>query len=129
MVGATDEPRGVKCEGADGWIFVEIHGGALSASKPEILKEKIGPREIHLGRTPDPGGAGHRSHFLDCIRTRTQPFANAEVGHRSASICHLTNIAMKLGRKLKWDPKAEQFAGDDEANKLLKPNMRSPWML
>ena len=63
---------------------------------------------------------GHRRQFLDCIKSRQQPFAHAEVGHRTASICHLNNIAMAVGRKLKWDPKAEQFVGDDEANKLLQ---------
>jgi predicted dehydrogenase len=131
MIGTTDEPRGIKFVGETGWIFCEIHGGALTASKPEILKEKIGENEINLGRTtlPDGNGRGHRMQFLECIKSRKQPYAHAEVGHRTSSICHLNLIAMEVGRKLKWDPKAEQFIGDDEANKLLKPQMRSPWVL
>ena len=124
MIGSTDNPRGLKFEGSDGWIFVEIHGGKLSASKPELLKEKIGDKEIQLGRSP-----GHQRNFLDSVKSRQQPVASAEIGHRTASICHLNNIAMKLGRKLKWDPAKEQFAGDDEANRLLAPTMRSPWHL
>ncbi len=129
MIGSTEAPRGIKFVGTDGWIFVAIHGGALSASKPEILNEKIADNEIHIGRTPEPHPNGHRRHFLDCIKSRQQPFAHAEAGHRTASICHLNNIAMAVGRKLKWDPQKEQFIGDDDANKLLKPPMRSPWVL
>lgn len=129
MIGSTDEPRGIKFIGQDGWIFVAIHGGALSASKPEILKQKISENEINLGRTPEPYPNGHRRHFIDCVKSRKQPFAHAEAGHRTASICHLNNIAMLLGRTLKWDPKAEQFVNDAEANKLLKPAMREPWTL
>jgi hypothetical protein len=64
---------------------------------------------------------------VDCIRSREQPFAAAEIGHRTASLCHINNIAMKLQRKLKWDPAKEEFVGDDEANKLLAPPMRS-WL-
>lgn len=130
MIGATDEPRGIKFIGEDGWIFVHIHGGNLEASKPEILKEKIGPKEIQLGRTTLPHAQnGHRKHFLECMKTRSQPFAHAEAGHRTASICHLTNIAMTVGGALKWDPQKEQFVGNDEANKLLRPVFRSPWTL
>jgi predicted dehydrogenase len=124
MIGSTNEPRGVTFEGADGWISVGIHGGALSASKPEILQEKIGEGEIQLGRSP-----GHYRNFLDSVKSRQQPVASAEVGHRTASICHLNNIAMLLERSLKWDPVKEQFIGDDEANRLLMPPMRAPWKL
>ena len=76
-----------------------------------------------------PSDHAHVRKFLDCVKSRQQPFAHAEAGHRTASICHLNNIAMKVGRTLKWDPKAEQFIGDDEANKMLKPVMREPWMV
>lgn len=125
MVGSTAVPRGLKFEGDGGWIFCEIHGGALSASDPKILEQKI-EEKFSLGRAPN---NDHRRQFADAVKSRQQPFANAEVGHRSASICHLNNIAMKTGRKLKWDPQAEQFIGDDEANKLLTPQMREPWTL
>jgi hypothetical protein len=56
-------------------------------------------------------------------------FAHAEIGHRTVSICHLNNIAMRLGRSLRWDPVREQIAGDYEANRLLRPVMRPPWSL
>ena len=121
MIGSTAKPRGIKFEGDKGWIFIEIHGGNLTASDPEILRDNVGANEIQLGRTRD-----HRHQFVDCVKTRQLGFAPADVGHRTASICHLNNIAMAVGKKLKWDPKAER-TDSDEANKLLKPNMRSPW--
>jgi hypothetical protein len=131
MIGKAEAPRGVKFEGTDGWIFIHVHGAKLEASKPELLQEKPASLQVQLGRTP--GGTnpliGHVRSFLDAVKSRKQPTAPAEVGHRSASICHLNNIAMLVGRKLQWDPQKEQFANDAEANKLLTPVMRSPWRL
>jgi predicted dehydrogenase len=124
LVGTTDLPRGIKFEGEDGWIHVHIHGCGLDASDRELLREKIGDDEIHLGRSP-----GHHRNFLDCVKSREDTMATAEIGHRTATICHLNNIAMLLGRKLKWDPVKEKVIGDDEANALLTPKMRAPWHL
>lgn len=124
LIGTTQGPRGVKFEGDDGWIFVNIHGGKLEASSPGLLKEKIGSNEIHLGRSP-----GHHRNFIDSVKSRKQPVAPAEVGHRTATICHLNNIAMRLKRKLKWDPVKEQFENDDEANAMVMPKMRAPYTL
>jgi predicted dehydrogenase len=124
MVGGTDGPRGVKFEGSDGWVFIHVHGGKLEASSPDLLKLKADDFKVKLGRS-----RGHQRNFLDAVRSREQPVAPAEAGHRTASVCHLNNIAMLLGRKLKWDPKEERFAEDGEANKLLTPRMRPPWKL
>lgn len=124
MVGRAEGPRGLKFIGDRGSLVIHLHGGQLEAQPASLLKEKIAQNEIHLGRSP-----GHHRNFLDSVRSRQQPVAHAEIGHRTASLCHLTNIAMLLGRKLKWDPVKEQFPGDDEANKLLAPVMRSPWSL
>ena len=66
-------------------------------------------------------------NFLECMRSRKDPIAPVEVGHRSNTVCCITHIAMKLGRKLRWDPKAEKFVGDDEANKMLDYPHRAPW--
>jgi predicted dehydrogenase len=123
LIGTTDQPRGLKFEGDKGWIFVHIHGASLEASDPAILQEKIGANEIQLGRSP-----GHHRNFLDCVKSRKDPLATAEIGHRTATICHLNNIAMLTGKKLKWDPVKEQ-TDDAEANALLTPKMRSPWHL
>ena len=116
--------RGLRFEGSDGWIFIRIHGGDLDAEPRSLLRETIGPNEIHLGRSP-----GHRRDFLDAVKSRKQPFAPAEVGHRTASICHLINIAMLTKKKLKWDPQLEQITNDCEANSMLARPMRSPWHL
>jgi hypothetical protein len=124
MIGTTSGPRGVKFEGDQGWVFIHVHDQKVEASDPRILESTIGPNEVHLGRTP-----GHHRNFIDCMRSREEPMASAEVGHRTGTICHLNNIAMKLGRPIKWDPVNEVVVGDEEANGLLKPDMRAPWTL
>jgi len=121
----TDEwPRGLRFEGTDGWVFIHIHGGELEASRRGLLQEKIGPEEVLLGRSP-----GHHRDFLNSIKDRTQPMAPAEVGHHSATMCHLANIAMLTGRKLKWDPEKEIITNDPEAQRMVTKTMRSPWKL
>ena len=115
-------PRGIKFEGDQGTLMVNVHGGDYQA-EPATLLEPIEDGEVHLGRTPS-----HRRNFLDCVKSREQPFATAEIGHRTATICHLNNIAMRLGKSFTWDPVKEQ-TDDDEANALLTPTMRRPWTL
>jgi len=115
-------PRGIRFEGDKGTLMVNVHGGDYQAEPASLLKP-IGEDEVRLGRTPS-----HRRNFLDCVKSREEPFATAEIGHRTATICHLNNIAMRLGRPLKWDPAAEK-TDDDEANALLTPKMREPWTL
>src|SRR5262249_14112827 len=127
IVGKAVGPRGVRFEGDEGWIFIHVHGQKLEASKEELLEPiagKVTREEGPLGRT-----TGHHRSFLDAIAGKGTPTAPAEAGHRTASICHLNNIAMALGRKLKWDPAAEKFIGDDEANAMLMPKMRAPYTL
>jgi len=124
MIGTSKHgPRGVDFEGDEGKLFVNIHGGAIDAEPASLLEKPIGQDEIQLGRAPS-----HRRNFLDCIRSREAPFAAAEIGHRTATICHLNNIAFLLGRPLTWDP-VEEKTDDDEANGLLMPKMREPWTL
>jgi predicted dehydrogenase len=71
----------------------------------------------------------HMQNWLDCIRTRERPVADVEIGHRSISVCHLVNITRELGRKLHWDPAAERFQNDDEANTLLDRPRRAGFEL
>jgi hypothetical protein len=84
----------------------------------------IGPSEVHLLKVPEQ----HRN-WLDAIRTGVPVSAPAEVGHRSLSTCLLHWIAMKTGRRLKWDPKAERFFGDDAANAMLSRPQRSKYAI
>ncbi|NLH18353.1 MAG: gfo/Idh/MocA family oxidoreductase, partial [Phycisphaerae bacterium] len=97
----------------------------IQASDPKILESKIGPNEIRLYTNP----AGEHRDFLDCIKTRKDPYFPVDIGHRVSTICHLGNIALKLGRKLNWDPKEEKFVNDAEADAMLSRPMRSPWKL
>jgi predicted dehydrogenase len=125
MIGESKGPRGLKFEGDDGWIFIHIHGAKLEASDPKLLENRdTKDYKIQLGRSP-----GHQRDLIEAIKTGRDPVATAEIGHRTASVCHLNNIAMRLGRKLKWDPEKEQFHDDSEANALVTPVMRAPWKL
>jgi hypothetical protein len=92
---------------------------------PESLQsQQIGADEIHLYQSNN-----HYTDWLDAIRKRTKPICDIETGCRSVSVCHLGNIAYRLGRPLKWDPQREVFIGDAEADRLLSRAMRSPWHL
>lgn len=71
----------------------------------------------------------HLQNWFDCIKSGKLPVADVEIGHRSATVCHLGNIARWVGRKLTWDPEKETFPGDDEANKYLSRPMREPYQL
>lgn len=117
-------PRGLKFEGENGWIFVHIHGGRLEASSPDLLNMQ--PESLSAALPDSPG---HMRNWLDCVKSRQEPFAPVEAGHRTASLCHLNNIAMTVGRPLEFDPEKEQIRGDEEANALVTPAMRAPWTL
>jgi hypothetical protein len=72
----------------------------------------------------------HQRNFIDCIKSRKDPAAKVEIGHRSATVCHLGNIAVRMNAKsLKWDPENEEFVGNDEANAYLHRAMRGPWQI
>lgn len=98
--------------------------GGLITNPPELAQTELKPSDIHLYVS-----ANHQQNFLDCIRSRKPCVCPAEVGHRSATCCHLANIAMRLGRHLQWDPAAERFVNDDEANAMLVRPYRAPWTL
>ncbi len=111
---------GCRFEGSRGAI--DVSRGSLRADPASILAADLGDDAIRLYRSDD-----HKQDFFDCIRTRRLPVADVEIGHRSATVCHLGNIAMLLGRPLKWDPKAERFVGDSEADRMLWRPARAPW--
>ncbi len=114
--------NGVHFEGEDGWIFVSR--GVLKASDQKLLDEPLPDGAVRLYVSDD-----HAGNWLDCIRKRDrQPICDAEIGHRSVTVCHLGNISLRLGgRKLSWDPKKERFNNDDEANAMLARHMRAPY--
>lgn len=111
-----------KFEGTDGWV--DVSRGGLKTGPESLKNTTIGPNEIHLYESND-----HNQNFLDCIKSRKDPITDAEIGHRTSTLCHLGNIAMLLGRKLKWDPKNERFTNDPAANSMVTRAMRAPWRL
>lgn len=119
----SDQNRmGVTFEGADGSVFVTR--GGLEASRPELLKTTFRAGDVRLNTSDN-----HFRNFIDCVQSRKEPVAPCEQAHRSISICHLGNIAMQLGRDLRWDPEREQVLNDTTANALLNRPYRQPWVL
>ena len=118
--GAVD----LKFEGTGGWVGNRGWRGRLQASSPDIIRSVIGPEEIHLFR-----GNGEQRNFLDCVHSRKDPYFPAEIGHRCCTVLHLGNIAMDLGRKVRWNPEAERFVNDPQADALRSRAMRAPWRL
>lgn len=109
-------------EGENGTITVDR--GKYTAEPESAAKEPIGPNETHLYESND-----HLGNWIDCIRSRKLPIADVEIGHRSCTACHLGNIARWTGRKLTWDPAAEKFVNDDNANTYVQRAMRAPYQL
>ena len=128
--------NGIRYEGTEGWIFVsrgdyaatpsdptaKVRSKALDASNPKILESVIGENEIHLYNSPDQHG-----NWLECIETRKEPISPIEIGHRACTVCLITHVAMKVPRKLQWDPKKEHFVNDAEANTWLRREQRAPY--
>jgi predicted dehydrogenase len=119
--------NGVKFIGEDGkWIFVTR--GRINASDGDEKTSKLLNEPLPDGATKLYLSDNHMQNFLDGVRTRKPCICTAEVGHRSVTVCHIGVIALRTGKKLKWDPKAEKF-DDADANKMLSREMRKPWKL
>jgi len=138
MIISNEIPNGVKFEGTEGWIFVTRGDYRASASDPiptgknkvlpltasnnKIITSVIGENEINLYKSADQHG-----NWLESIVSRKQPISPVEIGHRSCSTCLLHHVAMKLKRKIYWDPMNERFINDDEANAMLNRPHRFPY--
>jgi hypothetical protein len=94
----------------------------LVSDPPDLVRDPLRPGEVHLYRSNS-----HSGNFLQCIRTRQPTICNVEVASRAASTLLLGGVVKQLQRPLKWDPVAERFPGDDEANRMLSLNKRPPW--
>lgn len=118
MICTNEGENGVKFEGTEGWIFVSR--GRIEASNPAMLKADLS-KGTRLYASND-----HGQNFLDCMRSRKPTICTAEIGHRSATVCHLANISLRLGgRPLLWDARKERFTNSEEANLLLaRPNRK-----
>jgi hypothetical protein len=118
----NENPHGIRFEGTDGWIFVDLR--VLQADPVSLLNVSLKSSDVELYSSNS-----HHKDFFDCVRTRRDPICPVEVGHRTNVICNLSDIATRLGRKLRWNPQQEQFVDDVEANRMLSRSMRSPWLL
>jgi len=115
---------GIRFEGTDGWAESPSWCAPIKASNLDLINTPIPPDGVRLFLGP-----GEHRNFLDCVKTRREPYFPAEIGHRCCSVMHLGNICMELGRKLRWDPATETFPDDPDANRLLGRAMRQPWAL
>jgi predicted dehydrogenase len=104
-------------EGTDGWV--ELAG---KTNPPELANSVIGPNEVHLYESKS-----QHDNFLDCVRSRQRTAAPVEVAHRTITVAHLGNIAMLVGRKIRWDAVKEEIIGDEIASRLLSRPKREPW--
>jgi predicted dehydrogenase len=127
-VGSADKyPEGVRFIGDGGEVFVSR--ADLKTQPAGLMRERLGPGEADLGGSSrsSENRQGHRRDFLDCVKYNALPIAPIEAAHRSIAVAHLGNIAMILGRKLRWDPRREEFLDDPTATRMLSRAMRSPW--
>jgi len=108
--------------GTEGRIAVDRD--ALVSDPPDVVREPLRPDEVHLYRS-----TRHADNFLECIRTRKKPICDADIAHRAASALLLGGVVKQLNRPLKWDPQAERFINDDEANRMLSIAKRPPWCI
>ncbi len=137
MLTSGTYPNGIRYEGTEGWIWVSRgsyvastsdpvaqgnNAKALDASDPKLLQTVFGENELRFIRS-----SSHHGNWLDAIQGKAELLSPVEIGHRSCSVCLISHIAMKMGRKLEWNSATEEFVNDPEANTQLKRSQRRPW--
>ena len=136
VVNVSDKHNtGLKFFGDEGWIWVTREGTGATSSDPQAKGANLPPLDASDPKILDPNGVtrplpvskSHHKNWLECVQSRKRPLAPADVAHRSNSACIVSWIAMKLGRPLEWDPKAEKFKNDAEANAMLTRSERAPY--
>lgn len=123
--GAVNEKgqrNGIKFEGTDGWLW--INRAEIDANDEALFKTPLPENAQHLYASSD-----HMGNLFDCVRSRKDPICEVQTGHRSAAISHLGAIALRLGKKLQWDPENEVFVGENakEGNAMAVREMRKPY--
>lgn len=131
LITTSEGENGNRFLGENGWIFV--NRSRIEASDPKLISDPLPDSAVRLYNTGSNSRSNdnHMANFLEGIRTRRRPICDVEVGHRSANVCHLGAIALRVGRPLSWDPAAEQFIGTDadKGNAMVSREYRSPWKL
>lgn len=108
---------------------IEINRNKFTTNPPDFVKNPPPAEKAEVWEGPGWIARPHLQNWLDCIKTRSRPNADVEIGHRSVSVCHLANIVREVGRKLQWDPQNERFVADDEANRLVERTPRKGYEL
>lgn len=125
MLMVDSKPKGVRFDGEKGWVRL-IDGdesGGVEGEPESVLRGLQPPESVYKMMHP------HVRNFLECVRTRQTPVSSVETAQRAHTIVHCANLALRLGRKLRFDPQSELFLGDDEANNMLVRGMRPPWSI
>ncbi|MCA9139147.1 MAG: gfo/Idh/MocA family oxidoreductase, partial [Planctomycetales bacterium] len=120
--GKPSKEQGTEFVGTRGSLFV--YRGGIVANPPELLNGIEIPPNVK-----SEANIAHVNDFLECVKSRATPVADINIGHRSATVCHLGNIAVRTGKELHWDPKAETIVGDSEAAGWLTKEYRKPYQL
>jgi predicted dehydrogenase len=118
----SDRDHGTAFEGTKGWVLVDREG--IYTSPASSLEWRPSANDSRLYESPE-----HVRNFLDCVRTRRDPICSIDEAVKVDILCHLANIATRLGRKITWDGDKETFSGDEQAARMLVRAMRSPWRL
>ena len=121
--------QGCKFEGDEGWVHANRSG--IWAEPKSLLDVKFKPGDPRLHASPEHANpyTAHTADFFHSIRTRRDPVSPVEAGHAASTLGNVADIALRLRRKLKWDPAQDRFPGDDEANAMLARPARSPWTI
>ena len=126
LICKTAKPS-VQCrfEGTDGFVQVQNKGDNLICSNEELIKDKVSKEDLRSKHMED-----HQKNFLACVKSRGETAATVEIGQRSATVCNLANIAIRLNTKVEWDPVAEKITGNnEEAAAMVFTDMRDPWKM
>ena len=110
--------------GAEGWIAVGRGSQTLAAEPASLIKVKIKPEEKHLLQENN-----HYANFLNCVRSRRVPASDVDSAAQSDFMSHLSDIAIRTGRLIRWDPVQEMIVADDAAQRMMTRTLRSPWTL
>jgi predicted dehydrogenase len=121
MLVSDSFPMGTRFEGSEGWVFTD-RGGVLETGPESLKEQEVGTNGVQLYKSQN-----HARNFLDCVRELKPTAAPIHAAHSAINIAHLGNIAMRLGRPLRWNPAAERFVDDPQADRFLDPAMRGPW--
>ncbi len=122
VICGQDFPGGATFEGDKGTILVDRK--QIQSNPKQLVEQPLTSNDVHLYESND-----HWANWKDCIKSRKLPICDVAIGHRSATVCHLGNIAVRVGRPIKWDPAKEQIVGDEKAAAMIRRPYRSPWKI